>query len=97
MSYSAPLQATGGTTAYNWSITSGTLPGGLSLNASTGSISGTPTAAYGPADLTVQVQDSSSPQQTATAVLSLSVAPANSPPVIYSYSIPSSGGYDGIE
>ena len=40
--YSATLGATGGTTPYTWTINSGALPGGLSLNGSTGVISGTP-------------------------------------------------------
>jgi hypothetical protein len=41
--YSYQLLAIGGTSAYTWSITSGALQTGLSLNASTGTISGTPT------------------------------------------------------
>jgi hypothetical protein len=44
-SYSATLQATGGSAAYQWSIASGSLPAGLSLNPSTGAITGTPTTA----------------------------------------------------
>jgi len=40
--YSATVQATGGTLPYAWSIVSGSLPTGLSLNSSTGVISGTP-------------------------------------------------------
>src|SRR5262245_26907732 len=43
--YSTTLVATGGTGVYTWSITAGSLPTGLSLGASTGVISGTPTAA----------------------------------------------------
>ena len=50
---------TGGVTAYTFSITSGTLPAGLSLNPATGVISGTPTTANNGqgVSLTVQVRD----------------------------------------
>ncbi len=41
--YSATVQATGGTLPYTWTKVSGTLPNGLTLNPSTGVISGTPT------------------------------------------------------
>ena len=41
--YSQTVLATGGTLPYTWSIVSGALPTGLSLNPSTGVISGTPT------------------------------------------------------
>jgi len=54
--YSATLQATGGTTPYSWAITTGALPIGLTLNSSTGVISGTPTAA-GTASLSVTCTD----------------------------------------
>ncbi|MDT9647069.1 putative Ig domain-containing protein, partial [Pseudomonas sp. JV245A] len=43
--YSATLSATGGTVPYSYSITSGSLPTGLSLNTGTGAISGIPSAA----------------------------------------------------
>ena len=73
--YSATLQSTGGTGAITWSVSVGSLPAGLSLNASTGTISGTPTAA-GPSNFTVKATDSSSPAQTATKALTTSINPA---------------------
>jgi hypothetical protein len=74
--YSATLSAASGTTPYTWSVTSGSPPPGLSLDPSTGTIIGTPTAA-GTSTFTVQVADSSSPQQTATQQLTLTVDPAS--------------------
>ena len=70
--YSQTLQATGGTPAYTWTLTSGALPAGLSLS-TTGIISGTPTAS-GAFTLGVTVTDQGSPEQTATSTLSLSIA-----------------------
>jgi hypothetical protein len=52
--YQATLTATGGFTPYTWSIPQGNLPGGLTLNASSGLISGTP-ATTGTSNFTVQV------------------------------------------
>ena len=70
-SYSATLAATGGTTPYRWSTSSGSLPAGLSLNANTGAITGTPTVA-GTSNFTVQVSDANN--LTATQPLSIVVA-----------------------
>jgi RHS repeat-associated protein len=91
--YSATLNATGGTTSYSWSVASGTLPAGLSLNSSTGSISGTPTIATGfdPMPITFQVADSASPRQSDQTEITLTVEPqALTSGTIYSYS----AGYD---
>ncbi len=72
----ATLQATGGITPYSWAVTTGSLPAGLTLNAATGAISGTPTAS-GTANFTVTVTDSETPTaKTATANLSIVVNPA---------------------
>jgi hypothetical protein len=43
--YSQTVTASGGTAPYTYSITSGSLPSGLSLNTSTGAITGTPLSA----------------------------------------------------
>ncbi|HWR53098.1 MAG TPA: Ig domain-containing protein [Bryobacteraceae bacterium] len=54
--YSTQLAATGGAAPYVWSVASGTLPQGLSLNAENGVISGTPGAA-GASDVRIRVTD----------------------------------------
>ena len=69
--YTASLSATGGVPPYTWSITSGTLPAGLTLSAS-GFISGTPTTQESQT-FTVQVSDSESPAATASAPLTLTI------------------------
>ena len=72
--YSATLAATGGTTPYTWSVSTGALPGGLSLSASTGAITGTPSAA-GTFTFTAKVTDATTPTPgTATKVLTITVA-----------------------
>jgi len=71
--YSQALEARGGTTPYTWSISSGSLPAGLSLAPSTGVISGTPSA-EGAISFTVQVTDSAPTPATDTQALSITVA-----------------------
>ncbi|MGA8296321.1 MAG: Ig domain-containing protein, partial [Acidimicrobiales bacterium] len=70
--YSASLSASGGAGSYTYSIVSGTLRRGLSLNSSTGVISGTPKSA-GTASITFQVADPGPPVQQASATLSLAI------------------------
>ena len=75
--YSAGVAAIGGVTPYTWSISAGSLPGGLSLGSSTGAITGTPSAA-GTSSFTVKVTDSAS--NTATQPLSIAVT---APPAVF--------------
>ena len=77
--YSATLSAAGGTPPYRWSVTSGSFPAGLSLNTSTGALTGTP-GAPGKFNVAVDVTDSSSPQASDAASLSLVVSASGPPP-----------------
>jgi subtilisin family serine protease len=70
-SYAASLAATGGTPPYTWSVESGALPAGISLNPSTGALSGTPSTAPGTYPFTARVDDAAS--QHATKLLSIAV------------------------
>jgi hypothetical protein len=76
--YGATLSASGGTTPYAWSLASGSLPTGLTLNGSTGQIGGTPTQA-GTSPFTVQVKDSTLPAQTATKSFSITITAVAAP------------------
>jgi hypothetical protein len=69
--YSAVLVAVGGVPPYTWSLTSGTLPAGVSVSAA-GVISGTPTNQE-TQTFTVQAADSQTPPSTATASLTLTI------------------------
>jgi hypothetical protein len=81
--YSAALSATGGIPPYSWSVSRGTLPPGLTLDARSGAISGIPSfstapassskhVTYAPFPLTFRVRDSSG--LTADAALPIPVA-----------------------
>ncbi len=85
--YTSALQLSGGTAPYTWSVSPGSLPGGLTLGAATGVISGTPTSS-GKFPVGVTVRDSSSSAQTATAALTLTVLTAAAPLAITSTTLP---------
>ncbi|HEY1712409.1 MAG TPA: beta-propeller fold lactonase family protein [Solirubrobacteraceae bacterium] len=79
--FAQTLTGGGGHGPYSWAITSGSLPAGLKLNATTGAITGTPSAA-GTTSFTVQLSDQSLPTaQTATGKISIAIAPAVTPAV----------------
>ncbi|HEX3842240.1 MAG TPA: putative Ig domain-containing protein, partial [Acidimicrobiales bacterium] len=99
VAYSQPLAGTGGTTPYTWSVTTGSLPAGLTLNSATGVISGSPTAAGSPT-FTVTLTDANS--QTSTKVFTVVVAavpsittpslPSGEVGVAYSQTLAGTGG-----
>ncbi|HXL20973.1 MAG TPA: putative Ig domain-containing protein [Candidatus Dormibacteraeota bacterium] len=99
--YSATLVSSGGVNPVTWSVTGGALPTGLTLNASTGAITGSPTAA-GPFNFTVQAADSGTPQQKVTKALSITIVqqlaitnttlPTGSVTSLYAVTLQTSGG-----
>lgn len=62
--YSRTLSASGGTPPYQWSVSSGSLPPGVSLSSGTGVLSGTPSAA-GNFNFTFRVSDNTQPTPAA--------------------------------
>ena len=62
--YSAQVQVCGGRYPYTWSITSGNLPSGLTLNPSTGEISGSPSDVCGKYRPDITVSDSTGTRAT---------------------------------
>jgi len=99
VAYNQTLAATGGSTPYTWSLLSGSLPTGLSLNASTGAITGTPTAS-GTSSFTAKVTDNAA--ATASKALSIAVSaaisittaslPADTVGVAYNQTLTATGG-----
>ncbi|MGC1290040.1 MAG: Ig domain-containing protein, partial [Candidatus Acidiferrales bacterium] len=73
--YSQTILETGGVGPYTWTITNGILPSGMSLDASTGAISGTATA-VSTNTFTIQVTDSESPPASASATLTITTIAA---------------------
>jgi hypothetical protein len=94
--YSSAIGASGGTTPYTYNASG--LPGGLSIDPSTGAISGTPGAgSAGTATVAVTVTDSTQPTaQTATANLNLTIDPEVSPSACGGMSTGDNAGLNGF-
>jgi len=75
VSYKTTVTATGGSGVVTWSVADGALPGGLTLNASTGVLSGTPTKA-GTFVMTLAATDAGDATNVATAAYSIEITPA---------------------
>jgi hypothetical protein len=82
--YSVTLQASGGETPLTWSVTGGSLPPGLTLNSSSGTISGKPTAS-GTSNFSVQVKDAN--DSTAAKGLTIKINAAAQPLAIATTSV----------
>lgn len=89
--YNQPVVATGGTPPFSWSITVGSLPQNLTLNPTTGVISGLPTA-IGTSQFTVQVLDSAG--QADTQPLQIVINPSTPPNITTTSPLP--GGTVGV-
>jgi len=85
--YSASPQASGGTAPYTWTLSAGTLPTGLSLNAATGAITGTPSAGAGTTNITLRVTDNAAASDTQA--LSITLVSVTSSLAIIPGSLPS--------
>lgn len=81
--YSETITGKNGTSPYTFSVVSGSLPTGLSLNSSTGVISGTPTAS-GTSTFTIQTTDANG--FTGTQVFQINIVAASTAGGNYGYS-----------
>jgi hypothetical protein len=76
---SPAITVTGGTAPYTFSLASGTLPAGLTLNASTGAITGTPTAT---GTFTIQMTDANGVVAVGSCPFTIAFAPSLTCPVV---------------
>ncbi len=99
VAYSQVVSATGGIGGFTYSVSAGALPAGLSLNAATGAIAGTPTSA-GPSSFTIRATDSGGTSGTRAYTVTMNAAvtvnPASLPNgtvgAAYSQAVTASGG-----
>ena len=80
VAYSTTVGVTGGVAPYKLSIAQGTLPAGLTLNAASGSIAGTPTAA-GVFHFSLQIGDASDAPQATVLAQTIVIEPPPPPPI----------------
>lgn len=101
--YSQVVVASGGTGPYTYSVSSGALPAGLSLNVASGAITGTPTAS-GISSFTITATDANDCPGSRTYVIAvtaivcpvITLSPASLPGIVvgapYSQTVSASGG-----
>lgn len=84
ITYSFPVAVSGGAQPYAFAITSGSLPSGLSINASTGVISGTPAITSGGQtySFTLSVSDTASQNQSVSIVGTIASNPVGSVQIV---------------
>lgn len=86
--YSRPVQATGGSGIFTWTISAGALPPNLILDPATGVISGTPTAP-GTFFFTVRVADTGGQSDTQPLSIAITaIPPPGTPPDINTTTLP---------
>jgi len=88
--YKVQIHATGGKDPVTWSLDSGTLPPGITLNKDNGVLSGKPIQA-GSYDISINVTDSSNPPQTIIGSSTIRIVPENDPVIV------STAVADGLE
>jgi len=92
--YSQPLAASGGIPPYAWTITSGTLPTCMTMNAA-GVISGAPTAScVGTANLTFKVTDSGTATALSATSASLGLTVNAAPAITFTGLVPATATYE---
>jgi hypothetical protein len=87
--YTQTLTESGGAAPYTWVVATGTLPAGLVLNATTGVISGTPTAVSAP-NFSIALSDANGKTSTQSYTLTVLASSLNSRPIA---TTPNGGGY----